>query len=350
MPEFPPIDSGRQPARLLGELVKRRREFLEQGEVFATIALAWVLRSLSAQTAFARLLGTEGDLTWTADVPVPSGGRVDLLGQATVGDEARPLCVIEAKIRHNLELSQLLSYGQWQVQAFASVAGQAPVLGILVPNSRSHEASVAASNVELEVPLCVRTFTWESVFEALDSALVGVDRADFEQMLDLYQQYDADWVQPFSVEQTGADWRARWPDYKRLANDLTLDLQRSVSALIGLTITRVLPLLPEGYRYVQMRSEPNSTCLAIGVFPALDGVPFAIRYHRGTSDFAGVVTRLSRSDHAVERDSAGHLYVRLGVSAGRSKREMLADLHEQILRVVVVAHPELVGLSAGPTA
>lgn len=315
-----------------------------QGEVFSAIGLEVVLGDPAARTAFAALLDVDGDIAWQSGTPVvvPGGatGFLDLVGLRSGGDQTTPVCVIEAKIHHVLDELQLRQYAVWLEAQGAAGA----VLGVLVPETRRREAELLAAKVRRTVAPRVTVVTWEGVFAVLDGAALEADRRnDFDQLMALYYQYDAAWVQPFTPHETSAEgWENRRADYKCLADQLTLQLRQEVMAVNGVA-GRVLTLVPEGHRHVRLAPSPDDSHLALGLFSNLKGgVPFAIRFRPAdVPRFAETVDRLEASALRVERGPAGEVFVRLDVPAHSTQPEMLAQLRLQLTEVIRAALPEL---------
>lgn len=341
--------------RLLGQLVRRRGEFLAQGEVYATIGLGVVLGQPAASAAFAALVGASSDLTWQSeiDVAIPGGGigRLDLVGHRSVGAQTKPVCVIEAKIHQPLDEHQLRQYAAWQQDQFSGAAPTDPdlgdaVLAVLVPETRMRDAERVVVDLRRTVAVRVTVVSWEQVFEALAGAELGVSfDGDLDQLMALYHEYNALWVEPFARSETvAAGWEDRRGDYRRLADQITMQLREEVVAVNGVARGRgLLPMQPQGHRYVRLAPPPNDSHLAVGLFSALEGgVPFAVRFRpNDSSHFAELVAGLQASALEVEHGPDGEVFVRLDVPAHSTQPHMIATLRRQLVEVVRAALPDI---------
>lgn len=121
---------------------------------------------------------------------------------------------------------------------------------------------------------------------------------------------------PFTLAEVTESWEERAADYRRLALALTETLQHALFARAQTPQSGILPWTKDSYRYVKLPG--LATTPAIGLFPELGGVPFALRYNpRYTADVPAVADRLRGSGIVHEANPAtGDLSVRLHVPKG----------------------------------
>ena len=312
-----------------------------QGEVLATFGLAWVLRARAAGQAFEALLDLDEPLDWQSEVHAGQWGRIDVVG---FGDAGARAVALEAKIHHWLTLEQLIGYSSW-LHEHADAARKTVVL--LVPRARRAEAVGVVAGLDR----VARIITWEEVFEALDKAdLEDGPRADLGQLEDLYHYVEGSYIPPFSDEEAdtaGTAWTRREEDLSRLADQVTIEVDRALRAFNHEPVGRVLPWQggTVGHRYVAMYIRPGATNLAVGLFPWQQRWPFAVRYLANTGSFPEVRQRvLCEPGWQTQQRDDGHVYVPLRVPPAVGHEAMVNAVYEQVVRVIRVATPELVDL------
>lgn len=334
------MNEANEQAFLLPHLMTRRNSLLMQSEVLVMESLGWFLaRHPVAGEALARLVDVDGPITWHVEVPISDRARIDLLGQDADG---LPRIVVEGKIHEVFDGDQLAFYARWQQDKLAGHNALTSALVVLGPEWRRMNGEKALQD---RVGLTdtfrrIRYVGFNQVFAAVGAVLPDDPNRNWEQFLAMYHFCDGAMASPFTLAEVAESWEERVADYRRLSLALTETLQRALFVRALAPQTDILPWTKDSYRYVKLPG--IATTPAIGLFPELGGVPFALRYNpRYTSDVPAVADRLRGSGIDYEANPAtGDLSVRLHVPIGASHFEMVDGLRAEVERIFAVVHPE----------
>lgn len=186
------------PGRLLAALLSAGT--LVQPEPVLTRTLRFLLGLPGGSHALDGLIEEAGvappkDGFWLTEVGHESGGRTDL--EYWGRGQRAPAVVVEAKIGHLLEASQVAGYRP----RLAAIGG---LLVALVPSSRVHFAQTVVAQLRRDFDddgdtTRVALWTWDQVAEELIEALP--ENPDVVQLKGLIQATGAMDVEPFSVSQ-----------------------------------------------------------------------------------------------------------------------------------------------------
>ncbi|MDR7086829.1 hypothetical protein J2X11_001668 [Aeromicrobium panaciterrae] len=317
----PTLPASNVPGHLLASLLSAGS--LVQPEPVLTRAVRFLLGLPGASSALDELVRKAGlepgqDGYWLTEVGHDDGGRTDL--EYWWGEKAR--VIVEAKIGHTLEASQLDGYRS----RLPSAGG---LLVVLVPTTRTRESSVIVESLRARYSdegdtVGVALWTWDDVARQLESALG--DSSDVAQLRGLIAAAGALDVMPFTTSQLDVADSSR-------VHDLWRVLDRASFGLFD----HVLPMQHRGpferWRFVSVGGYDASFKVGLGrrnrgsneswIWASVDEVS---RFGRAAQE-----ALLARFDDAI-RDGR-EIAIPIPLTAGLSGVELEEDIREKLFEI-----------------